>query len=146
MAAISMGRSVALALAPAATIGARRSMSVSAKALKYTARAAPGEPLNFSMEDSKLPSPSNKQALVRFLAAAISPSDYRVMTASGEPSRNAGVRDVTKRFAKAKAVTPVNPLAAALSGLPSVPAVGGLEGVAVVESTGPGSSLKAGDW
>jgi trans-2-enoyl-CoA reductase len=121
-------------------------MSVSAKALKYTARAAPGEPLNFSMEDSKLPSPSNKQALVRFLAAAISPSDYRIMTASGEPSRNAGVRDVTKRFAKAKAVTPVNPLAAALSGLPSVPAVGGLEGVAVVESTGPGSSLKAGDW
>ena len=77
---------------------------MSAKALKYTARAAPGEPLNFSMEDSKLPSPSNKQALVRFLAAAISPSDYRIMTASGEPSRNAGVRDVTKRFAKAKAV------------------------------------------
>jgi len=43
-------------------------------------------------------------------------------------------------------VTPVDPLAGTLSSLPSLPAVGGLEGVAVVESAGPGSSLKAGDW
>ena len=121
-------------------------MSVSAKALKYTARSQPGEPLNFSVEDQTLPSPANKQALVRFLAAAISPSDYRVMTAGAEPSKDSGVREVSKRFAKAQAVTPVDPIAAALSDLPSLPAVGGLEGVAVVESAGPGSSLKAGDW
>jgi trans-2-enoyl-CoA reductase len=126
--------------------GARRNMSVSAKALKYAARSQPGEALSFSVEDTKLASPSGKQALVRFLAAAISPADYRVMTTSNEPSKDAGVRDVTKRFAKAQAVTPVDPLIAALGGLPSVPAVGGLEGVAVVESAGPGSSLKAGDW
>lgn len=118
---------------------------MSAKALKYTARSSPGEPLNFSVEDQKLPSPSSKQALVRFLAAAISPSDYKVMTAGSEPTKGAGVRDVTKRFAKAQAVTPVDPLTA-LASLPSLPAVGGLEGVAVVESAGPGSSLKAGDW
>eukprot|EP00802_Teleaulax_amphioxeia_P013133 Tamp_13181.p1 GENE.Tamp_13181~~Tamp_13181.p1 ORF type:complete len:398 (+),score=102.21 Tamp_13181:87-1196(+) len=120
-------------------------MSVSAKTLKYTARSQAGEPLSFSVEEQKLPSPANKQALVRFLAAAVSPSDYRVMTAAGDPAKG-GVREVARRFAKAQAVTPVDPLAGTLSSLPSLPAVGGLEGVAVVESAGPGSSLKAGDW
>ena len=119
---------------------------MSAKSLKYTARSQPGEPLSFSVEESTLPSPANKQALIRFLAAAISPSDYRVMTASGEPVKDAGVREVSKRFAKAQAVKPTDPVAGALSKLPSLPAVGGLEGVAVVEFAGPGSSLKAGDW
>jgi len=121
-------------------------MAVSAKTLTYTTRSLPGEPLNFSVDNQTLPTPSNKQALVRFLAAAISPSDYRVMTADSEPSKGVGVREVSQRFAKAQAVTPVDPLAGALSSLPSLPAVGGLEGVAVVESAGPGSSLKAGDW
>jgi len=121
-------------------------MTVSAKTLKYTARSRPGETLNFSVEDQTLPPPSSKQALVRFLAAAISPSDYRVMMASSEPSKGVGVREVSQRFAKAQAVTPVDPLAGALNSLPSLPAVGGLEGVAVVESAGPGSSLKVGDW
>ena len=101
--------------------------------------------MSFSVEDQKLPAPANKQALVRFLAAAVSPSDYRVMTASGQPAK-AGVRQVSQRFAKAQAVTPVDPVAGTLSSLPSLPAVGGLEGVAVVESAGAGSSLKAGDW
>ena len=45
-----------------------------------------------------------------------------------------------------QAVSPVDPVAGVLSSLPTLPAVGGLEGVGVVEAAGPGSSLKAGDW
>ena len=78
---------------------------MSAKALKYTARSDPGAPLNFIVEEKKLPSPSNKQALVRFLAAAMSPSDFRVMhntalTAS-KGDKGASTREVSKRFLKA---------------------------------------------
>jgi hypothetical protein len=80
-------------------------MSVSAKALKYTVRSDPGAPLNFIVEEKKLPSPSNKQALVRFLAAAMSPSDFRVMhntalTAS-KGDKGGSTREVSKRFLKA---------------------------------------------
>ena len=73
---------------------------MSAKALKYTARSEPGAPLNFVVEEKKLPSPSNKQALVRFLAAAMSPSDFRVMTAS-KGDKGGSTREVSKRFLKA---------------------------------------------
>ena len=62
--------------------------------MKTSAQA--GEPLSFSVEEQKLPSPANKQALVRFLAAAVSPSDYRVMTAAGDPAKG-GVREVRGR-------------------------------------------------
>jgi len=117
---------------------------VEAKALTYEKR---GETITIVEEFSTLSSPSGNQALLKFLAAPITRADYDVIHASGESSMSLDIKEVPVRFAKAQEIGVLDPLAGVVGKLPDLPAVGGLQGVAVVEEVGPAvKGLKPGDW
>eukprot|EP00960_Hanusia_phi_P029853 748218-Hanusia_phi.AAC.1 len=121
-------------------------MSVSAKALTYSSRVKPGEELIMNVDESTLSKPSGSQSLVKFLVSSISPTDYAIMHAAEQSDAPSPPTMTKKRFAQAHEVKPIRAIHHVFDKLPSLPAVGGLEGVAVVEEPGPNSKLKAGDW
>ncbi|EKX33346.1 hypothetical protein GUITHDRAFT_160291 [Guillardia theta CCMP2712] len=143
--AASVSISKSAAWKPLSTIS-RRQMSVSAKALTYSSRVKPGDELIMNVDESTLAKPSGSQSLVRFLASSISPTDYVVMHAQDDSSVPSPPTMSKKRFVQAHDIKPVHAIHHVFDKLPSLPAVGGVEGVAVVEESGPNSKLKVGDW
>ena len=66
---------------------------------------------------------------------------------SGEEKASVVIQPTSVRFAKAQLVQPLGSVIGPIGKLPGLPAVGGTEGVAVVEAVGPAvKSLKPGDW
>ena len=146
-----------------------RSMSIQSKVLKYASR---GGAITLKEEVDSLPStPSGSQALIRFLASPVSHTDFKAIQSrhvyrlsfyfrryfeftnvsdfnfSGTEKASVVVEPTTVRFVKAQKVEPFGSVIGPIGTLPPLPAVGGIEGVAVVESVGPSvKTLKAGDW
>ncbi len=72
--------------------------------------------------------------------------DSRFVT-SGTEKASVVVQPTTVRFAKAQQIQPLGGTIGPIGALPNLPAVGGIEGVAVVEAVGPSvKNLKKGDW
>ena len=66
---------------------------------------------------------------------------------SGTEKNSVVVEPTNVRFVKAQKVEPFGSVVGPIGKLPTLPAVGGIEGVAVVEAVGPAvKGLKPGDW
>mmetsp|Transcript_64436 Transcript_64436/g.172562 ORF Transcript_64436/g.172562 Transcript_64436/m.172562 type:complete len:381 (+) Transcript_64436:41-1183(+) len=122
-----------------------RWLSVQSKVLKYTAR---GSEITLTEETESIQgSPSGSQALIKFLASPVSHTDFKAIQSSGTEKSSLTVESTNVRFAKAQKFGPLSPTAGPIGDLPKLPAVGGVEGVAVVEAVGPSvKGLKPGDW
>lgn len=120
-------------------------MSIQSKVLKYTAR---GGAISLKEEVDNLPdSPTGSQALIRFLASPVSHTDFKAILSSGTEKNSVVVEPTNVRFVKAQKVEPFGSVVGPIGKLPTLPAVGGIEGVAVVEAVGPAvKGLKPGDW
>mmetsp|Transcript_50189 Transcript_50189/g.122472 ORF Transcript_50189/g.122472 Transcript_50189/m.122472 type:complete len:377 (-) Transcript_50189:344-1474(-) len=137
-----LARSAGRALAPRA-VGAR-SMSLQSKVATYTKR---GSPITLALEDKPLAAPAAAEVQVKFLAASVSYSDFKPIVNSYPGSKDIATKEAKVRFAKAQSIGPIDPVAGPLGKPPGLPAVGGLEGVAVVEAVGSSvSGLTVGDW
>ena len=129
----------------ALAVPAARGMAVSAQSVLYTAKGVqPDQSLAMAEDTSQLDAPGGSQVLLKFLAAAVSPHDIAAISATSAPATGSiSSSAIRRRYASAQAVEPY----AAAHLLPSGPAVGGLEGVAVVEAVGAGvKGLAPGDW
>jgi len=126
-------------------VPAARGMAVSSQSVLYTAKGLQADQsLSMAEETFQLDAPGASQVLLKFLASVVSPHDIAAISATGPPSTGMiSSSTVRRRYASVQAVEPY----AAAHVLPSAPAVGGFEGVAVVEAVGSGvKGLSPGDW
>jgi len=121
----------------------RRSMS--SQALVYAKRSSP---ITLTVETPAVGTPAANQVAIKFLASSVSYSDFPIISGSAKGTTGLPVKDMKVRFAKAKSVGPIDPAAGPIGPkFPKTPAVGGLEGVAVVQAVGSSvSGMSVGDW
>lgn len=128
----------------ALAVPAARGMAVSSQSVLYTAKGVQADQsLSMAEETFQLDAPGGSQVLVKFLASACSPHDIASIMELHPPSTGISSSTVRRRYASAQAVEPFS----TEHSLPSAPAIGGLEGVAVVEAVGSSvKGLSPGDW